>query len=128
MKHEIFKRDNNYVRHDYGWVGFGWRYDYDQRYGLAHTFWINRYRRCPRLLSALLSPVNHCGLIAKGHAHRSRLATYGSWVKPWESYSVRCGRVFVGGDTPGFVKKLLNWRCNRKMAKMAEDYPWEDQQ
>lgn len=119
---ETFRDDRGFVRYDwsvrgYALYGVGRYRTYNSGFSrMAWRYFLNSYRWAP-LPVRLVSTV---GLLDKpGYQWPTpRVAFSGSVVRPRASWAVRVGRVFVGGDTPGFVQRWLSRRDARRYANL----------
>lgn len=118
---EIFKRDDGFTRYDFQWYGFGKMPDHGDvvrqfketspgRRGTHHPhgweFFINTYNGAPIRIKAF----QRIGWYLDAPTTWFGAKFTGSMVKPDTYWFLRIGRLFFGGYTPKFVRKINSIR------------------
>lgn len=121
----------NYVRYEFKWLDFGHVPEfptYTFGYGLAksaHHFWINYNQKCPKIIRPMRFVLQNIIWVTKWHSknHGKILKFSGSIAKPYEHFYFRLSRLYIGGDTPKWIKRLKKWWKWFKIDKKCKKNP-----
>lgn len=106
-----------FFRIDFGLVGFGWMRAFSPKsYDGGWRCFANLYRGAPRALRWLLP--------AFGWSHQVRwfeLLWSGSLAEPRAAWNLQIGHVFVGNETPAWLRRLAMARLAKELAAHGLD-------
>lgn len=120
---ETFKADARFVRKDvnvFGRATYGFgRHQTCAYFAWAWVLFVNSYRWAP----VMVKLITHAGRLQQAPAPGlARICFNGSIRDPRASWSLRLGRSFIGGTTPGWVKRQLAARDERRWQAAAAEY------